>query len=118
MRSIPVRIADGLAEDIERLSLRAYIALGCRDLARVDVRLSGDGVPNVCAVDALPPLTGDEALGALLPAAEAVGVGLEELILRCLVLAAERSGVALPNVPVFSRLPRRTPPGGMRIRPT
>lgn len=100
------RIDDGLAEEIEALALRTVRALECRDLARVDVRLSDAGVPNVCSVEPLPPF-GERDGGATRRAAQAAGLAVEELVQRCLVLAAERTGIALPLTPPFPTLPRR-----------
>lgn len=107
--------ADGLAEEVEAIALRAFHALGCRDVARVDIRLSDTGVPNVCAVDPIPALAvaGD---GGLLTAARAAGLADEELVQRCLLLAAERVGLAIPSAPLLARLARRTPASGARIR--
>lgn len=107
----PARISDGLAEDIAALALRAFHALGCRDVACVDIRLTNEGVPNVCGVDPLPPFAAGDDSGSLLSAARAAGVGDNELVQRCLVLAAERSGIDLPTAPAFERLPRRPLPG-------
>jgi D-alanine-D-alanine ligase len=108
------RIDSGLAEEIETLALRTVKALGCRDLARVDVRLSDAGVPNVCGVEPSPPF-GDSDGGTTRSAAEAAGLPAEELVQRCLVVAAERAGIGLPNTPAFPPLSRRTPPGGRRV---
>jgi len=107
--------ADGLAEEVESIALRAFHALGCRDLARIDIRLSDSGVPNVCAVDTNPSITraGDQAL---VTAARAAGLAEEELVQRCLLLAAERCGVRLPAAPPLPRLARRTPTAGTRMR--
>ncbi|MBK8058373.1 MAG: hypothetical protein IPK33_11025 [Gemmatimonadetes bacterium] len=107
--------ADGLAEEVEAIALRAFHARGCRDVARVDIRLSDTGVPNVCAVDPIPALAvaGD---GGLLTAARAAGLADEELVQRCLLLAAERVGLAIPSAPLLARLARRTPASGARIR--
>lgn len=106
---------DGLAEEVEHIALRAFHALGCRDLARVDIRLSDTGVPNVCAVDPIPALA-VEGERALLTAARAAGLGDEELVQRCLLLAAERVGLLVPTAPSLARLARRTPSAGARMR--
>jgi len=114
-REHPARISDGLAESIEGVALRAFEALGCRDLARIDIRLNDAGVPNVCAVDPLPSLSPNDTAG-LLPAARAAGLESEELVQRCLLLAAKRVGLSVPRAPALANLPRRTPPWGLRVR--
>jgi D-alanine-D-alanine ligase len=113
----PARIDDGLAEEIETLALRTVRALGCRDLARVDVRLSDAGVPNVCSVEPLPPFGHGDG-GTTASAAQAAGLAAEELVQRCLVLAAERSGLGVPHAPAFPRLPRRAAVVTRRARVT
>jgi len=47
---------------VERVALDAFSALGCRDLARFDIRLDAAGVPNFIEVNPLPglsPVSGD-----------------------------------------------------------
>ena len=108
-------MSDGMMEDMESIVFRAYHALGCRDWARVDVRMDDAGFPNVCGVDPIPSLaTVGDAI--VVTAARAAGIGDDELVQRCLLIAAERVRVDMPSAPSFTRLPRRTPPGGMRIR--
>jgi D-alanine-D-alanine ligase len=81
---------------IERVVLRAYRVLGCRDWSRVDVRLDADGVPNIVEVNPLPGILPDPADNSCLPkAARAAGLSYDELIQACLLQAAERNGVSL-----------------------
>ncbi|HTR77265.1 MAG TPA: hypothetical protein VMH39_04120 [Gemmatimonadaceae bacterium] len=101
----PARIPDSLRQGIEDVVLRAYRVLGCRDWARVDVRLDVAGVPNVVEVNPLPGILPDPKDNSCLPkAARAAGIDYDTLIQRCLMHAAERSGVAF-NTPTH---PRRT----------
>jgi D-alanine-D-alanine ligase len=92
----PARIDEDLREQIERVTLAAYRALGCRDWSRVDVRLDAAGVPNVVEVNPLPGILPDPADNSCFPkAARAAGLSYDELIQTCLVLAAERQGIDL-----------------------
>ncbi|NLU05818.1 MAG: D-alanine--D-alanine ligase [Firmicutes bacterium] len=52
----PAPMSPGLEAEIKELAFRTYRALGCRDFARVDLRLDRDGVPNVLEVNPLPGL--------------------------------------------------------------
>jgi D-alanine-D-alanine ligase len=63
-------------------------ALRCECLCRVDLMLGGDG-PQVLEVNSIPGLT-DTSLFPM--AAEAAGVGYEDLCARILELALERAG--------------------------
>lgn len=110
----PVRIAAGLAEDIAGIAMRAFAALHCRDVARVDIRLSDAGVPNVCAVDPIPPFSSDDG-AAMAAAARAAGLDHEELLQRCLLVAAAREGLRVPHAPELRRISRHTPPGVRRF---
>ncbi|GAC1476826.1 MAG: ATP-grasp domain-containing protein [Gemmatimonadaceae bacterium] len=93
----PARIDEGLRGEIERVTLRAYQAVGCRDWSRIDVRLDAAGVPNVVEVNPLPGILPDPADNSCLPkAARAAGLSYDELIQSCVLLAAERQGVTLP----------------------
>jgi D-alanine-D-alanine ligase len=92
----PARIDGELHSQIERVTLAAYRALGCRDWSRVDVRLDAAGVPNVVEVNPLPGILPDPADNSCFPkAARAAGLSYDELIQTCLILAAERHGIDL-----------------------
>jgi D-alanine-D-alanine ligase len=92
----PARITRKLQASIERVTLDAFRVLGCRDWARIDVRLDAAGMPNVLEVNPLPGILPDPADNSCLPkAARAAGIGYEELIRSCLRHAAVRQGVEL-----------------------
>jgi len=92
----PARITRELQASIARVTLDAFRVLGCRDWARIDVRLNADGKPNVLEVNPLPGILPDPADNSCLPkAARAAGIGYEELIQNCLKYAAARQGVDL-----------------------
>ncbi|MFL5572143.1 MAG: D-alanine--D-alanine ligase [Gemmatimonadaceae bacterium] len=92
----PARITSELQASIERVTLDAFRVLGCRDWARIDVRLDAAGNPNVLEVNPLPGILPDPADNSCLPkAARAAGIGYDELIQSCLKYAAARQGVDL-----------------------
>jgi D-alanine-D-alanine ligase len=94
--SCPAALSDAQRTAIEKVVLRAYRVLGCRDWARVDVRLDADGVPNIVEVNPLPGILPDPADNSCLPkAARAAGLGYDELIQACLLHAAERTHVTI-----------------------
>ncbi len=97
----PARITRKLQASIERVTLDAFRVLGCRDWARIDVRLDAAGVPNILEVNPLPGILPDPADNSCLPkAARAAGIGYDELIQSCLRYAAARQGVTLaPALP-------------------
>lgn len=111
----PVRIAHGLAEDIASIAMRTFAALHCRDVARVDIRLSDAGIPHVCGVDPVPSF-GSDGDGAMASAAHAAGLDQQELVQRCLLVAAAREGIRIPLAPALRRIPRHTPPGARPVR--
>jgi D-alanine-D-alanine ligase len=92
----PARVDDALRVAIERVTLRAYQALGCRDWSRIDVRLDAAGVPNIVEVNPLPGILPNAEDNSCLPkAAAAAGMSYEELIQSCVIAAAKRQGVRL-----------------------
>ena len=94
----PARISNKLQASIERVTLDAFRVLGCRDWARIDVRLDAEGAPNVIEVNPLPGILPDPADNSCLPkAARAAGIGYDELIQSCLKFAAVRQGVKLDS---------------------
>ncbi len=94
----PARITRELQASIERVTLDAFRVLGCRDWARIDVRLDAVGVPNVLEVNPLPGILPDPADNSCMPkAARAAGISYDELIQNCLKYAAARQGVNLES---------------------
>jgi D-alanine-D-alanine ligase len=111
----PARITRQLQASIERVTLDAFRALGCRDWARIDVRLDSAAVPNVIEVNPLPGILPDPADNSCLPkAARAAGIGYEELIQSCLKYAAARQGVKLRSIPAQRGSSRRLVVGRQR----
>lgn len=92
----PARVDDALRRQIEDVVRRTFDALGCRDWARIDVRLDADGRTNVVEVNPLPGILPDPADNSCLPkAARAAGLDYDALIGACLEAAAARHGVRL-----------------------
>jgi D-alanine-D-alanine ligase len=92
----PARIDTNLQSAIEAVVLRAYRALGCRDWSRIDVRLDGDGVPNIVEVNPLPGILPNPEDNSCLPkAARAAGIDYDQLIQAALLHAADRHGLSL-----------------------
>jgi D-alanine-D-alanine ligase len=84
----PASLSPEATARAQELALATYKLLGCRGFARVDLMVEdGSGEPLVLEVNAIPGLTET----SLLPmAAEAAGIGFDELIARIVELALER----------------------------
>jgi len=52
----PPQLADEIKERITLASLKVFRVLGCRDFARLDFRVSPDGVPYFLEINPLPGL--------------------------------------------------------------
>jgi D-alanine-D-alanine ligase len=86
----PPPVPDSLIAEISDLATGVYSALGCRDVARVDIRLR-DGRPHFIEVNPLPGLS--PLYGDLVIMARKRGVTYDELILEILRHARERAGI-------------------------
>ncbi len=87
----PAQIDETLASRIRETALGAYHALGCRDWARVDVRLDADRVPNALEVNPLPGIIPDPVANSCFPcAARAAGMSYDELIQSAVRVAWRR----------------------------
>jgi len=91
----PAQLEPAVMREIAESSLRAFEALGCRDLARIDFRLSYDGVPYFLEINPLPGL--NPASGDLPIMANRVGVKYEVLIGDILRSALERYPRCVPQ---------------------
>lgn len=74
----PAEITSEISKKMEDYSLQIFRALGCRDFARVDFRLSSDGVPYFLEINPLPGLSPFYSIYTM--QAEAVGIKPEEII--------------------------------------
>ncbi len=80
---VPARLPEQDYKKAQNFGLLAYRALGCRNLARVDMILS-KGVPFVLEVNSIPGLTAK----SLLPmAAQAQGISFRQLCLKIIYAA-------------------------------
>lgn len=84
----PARLEADLMHGIAESSVRAFEAVGCRDLARIDFRLSQEGVPYFLEINPLPGL--NPASSDLPIMASRMGIRYETLIGDILHGALER----------------------------
>jgi D-alanine-D-alanine ligase len=82
----PADLDAATTERVQSLALSVHELLGCRSLSRVDLMLDADGEPWVLEVNTVPGMT-DTSL--LHQAADAAGIGFDELVSR--ILAAARA---------------------------
>jgi D-alanine-D-alanine ligase len=83
----PAELPDGVTERARELALSTYRLLGLYGFGRVDLMLDESGALYVLEANPIPGLTDT----SLLPqAAEAAGVGFDQLVARILELAFER----------------------------
>ena len=83
----PARLGSETTSTAQSAAARAFEVLGVRDVGRVDVLIDADGAPWVVDVNVSPGMTDT----SLLPmAAQAAGIGFEELCERVLRLALDR----------------------------
>jgi D-alanine-D-alanine ligase len=67
-RLIPAQLSDSEFEEIRDLSLHSWQACGCRDYARVDLRMGSDGHCSVLEINANPDIAPDAGFAAALEA--------------------------------------------------
>ena len=83
----PAELPDEATERAQELAVGTYRLLGCSGFARIDLMLEASGELFVLEANSIPGLTET----SLLPqAAEAAGIGFDELVERILGLAIER----------------------------
>lgn len=83
----PAPVSPELKAEIEAVSLAAYVALGCRDYGRVDLRLK-DGRPMALDVNSNCDVSPD---GGFAMAAAAAGLTYGEMMEQIMFFALERS---------------------------
>jgi len=83
----PAKLDSGIKKKIEEIALKAFNVLGCRDYARVDVRLAKDGTPYVIEVNPNPDVSSDSGFAR---AAAATGKNYSELLFTITNFALQR----------------------------
>ncbi|OGS20942.1 MAG: hypothetical protein A2252_04425 [Elusimicrobia bacterium RIFOXYA2_FULL_39_19] len=84
---VPAKLDKKVTQKVQEASYKAFKVLGCRALARVDVRLSPDNKPYVLEVNTLPGLTET----SLLPdAARAAGLSFLELVIEIINISLKK----------------------------
>ena len=92
----PAKLDPALEERISTVCLDAYRVLGCRDWARIDVRLDAAGVPHILELNPLPGILPRPEDNSCLPkAARAAGMSYNQLINTVLDIAMTRCGVPI-----------------------
>ncbi|RKH05896.1 ATP-grasp domain-containing protein [Corallococcus sp. CA047B] len=83
----PANIPPKIAEDVRKMAQKILQVLDCRDLGRLDFRLSDAGVPYFLEINALPSL---EPGAGIYSAAELEGLHLDGVINSIIQSAAKR----------------------------
>jgi D-alanine-D-alanine ligase len=83
----PAGLEEKVLQHIQRFSLRAFEALGCRDFARLDFRISAAGVPYFLEINPLPGLGTHSDLVIM---AKKMGLSHRQLVSAVLNAALER----------------------------
>ncbi|MDL2233072.1 D-alanine--D-alanine ligase [Ruminococcaceae bacterium OttesenSCG-928-L11] len=84
---IPAHISDELAQKVRAIAVKAYYAMGCAGLARVDFFVRGDGEVILNEINTIPGFTSISMYAKLFAAS---GVSYSELITKLIGYALER----------------------------
>jgi D-alanine-D-alanine ligase len=84
----PAQLKGSILQRIADSSLQIFKVLGCRDFARIDFKISHDGIPYFLEINPLPGL--NAVSGDLPIMANRMGWAYEDLILKILASAVER----------------------------
>lgn len=96
----PARLSRRAQRRVERAALAAYQVTGCRDYARIDLRLTPDDHPFVLEVNPNPDLT--EGV-SFMEAAEKAGYEFPDALRRIVELARARAAVPAASTAVAAR---------------
>jgi D-alanine-D-alanine ligase len=75
---VPARVDEALGRELARVARRAFEALGCRDVARIDLRIDAHGRVQFMECNPLPGLS--PGFSDLCVVAEAAGLRYHELV--------------------------------------
>jgi len=86
---IPARLPEHRLLAVQEIAVAAHLALGCRDMSRVDLIIDASGTPWVLEVNSIPGMT---ELSLLPDAARAAGIGFDDLCAQLVEAALMRAG--------------------------
>ena len=90
----PAQLDGKLRSEIERICLKAYAVMRCRDWCRIDVRLDAAGRPHILELNPLPGILPCPEDNSCFPkAARAAGLSYNQLINEVLHIACARYGI-------------------------
>ena len=95
-RTCPAAIDEALADRIRACARRAYAITGCRDYARIDLRLDAAGEPRIVGIHAQEILARKGSVAAMI---EAAGMGWGGFARIIVELAAARNGAEAAGMP-------------------
>lgn len=84
----PAKLSERTVKKVSEIALASFNAMGCRDYARVDIRLSKNNSPYVIEVNPNPDISPDAGFAR---SAAAAGFSYEMLIKRLVMLAINRN---------------------------
>jgi len=97
----PALVDPDLGARITDTAWRAWTAIGCQGYARVDMRISDEGIPYVVEVNCNPDLSPD---AGFYQAARAAGYGYEDMVVHILEIA-RRQSYAYDQISLRNRRP-------------
>lgn len=105
---VPAKVEPALREWLEQMAKAAFDALGCRDFARVDLRLDHSGKPSFIECNPLPGLS--PGWSDLCVIAQAAGLSYRDLIQKILDPALRRFDDlhGQPPQPITDQTPWKT----------
>lgn len=97
---VPAKVDRHLELQIKQLAIKSFQALGCRDVARIDIRLDAKGKPAFIECNPLPGLS--PGFSDLCIIAEAEGLSYKDLISKILQPALRRFKLKQRGLPKAS----------------
>lgn len=90
----PAKLIPQEEKVIRELCIKAYTTIHCRDIARIDLRLDGDGKPHLLELNTLPGMMPGENVVSYYPvAARAAGWDFNRMVGQIITHARERLGI-------------------------
>lgn len=102
----PAALSRAEEKRVREIALKVYRLIDCRDYARVDMRLSPEGIPYVLEINANPDISPDAGMTR---SAQAAGLGYEEFIGRIVEAAWARVAPPGPRAGATRVHPARGP---------